>query len=300
MADLVALVLAMVASGYGLRKLDLLPEEAARHLNQIVFFLTLPALIFNALHQAELRWSLLWMPLIAWGTCLGGLALGWGTGKLLRLPGRSLGSWMLAIAFANTTFFGYPIVEGFFGKHHLTLAIFYDLMGATLAVNTVGALVASHASGGSLRPGEQLGRLLRFVPLWGLVLGLGLHGVAVPPLLGHLIERVGALTTPLIMLSIGLSLQFRHATRDWPLTLAATFMRLILVPALVWGALCLMGLPVDYRQAAVMEAAMPTMLYGFSLALLFGLELPLILNTIVASIILSFATLPVWHWLLAR
>lgn len=300
MTDLIVLVLVMLSSGYALRKLGLLPEEAARHLNQIVFFLTLPLLIFNALHRAELHWSLLWMPAIGWGTSLIGLGLGWVSGKLLKLPDRTLGSWMLAIAFANTTFFGYPIIEGFFGRHHLTLAIFYDLLGATLAVNTVGAMVASTLSGKALSPGEQFGRLLRFPPLWALVLGLGLHGLELPSMVEHLLDRIGGLTTPLIMLSIGLSLQFRQATKEWPLTLAAALARLILMPALVWALLALLGLPLDFQQAAVMEAAMPTMLYAFSLALLFGLEIPLVLNTIVASILLSFATLPLWHWLLTR
>ncbi len=300
MADLVALVLAMIAGGYALRKLGLLPEDAARHLNLIVFYLTLPALIFSALHRSELQWSLLWMPLVAWAACLLGLAIGWLTGRLLRLDDRTLGSWMLAIAFANTTFFGYPIIEGYFGTRHLTLAIFYDLLGATLAVNSAGALVAAKLGGGPVRTRELFGRLLRFPPLWGLVLGLGLHGVALPATLGNLLERIGDLTTPLIMLSIGLSLQFRHAARQWPLTLGATALKLVVMPALVWGLVLALGLPTDFRQAAVMEAAMPTMLYAFSLALLFGLELPLVLNTIVASIVLSFLTLPLWHWLLIR
>lgn len=300
MADLVPLVLLMLTGGYALRKLGLLPAEAAKHLNLIVFYLTLPALIFSALHRAELHWSLVWMPLIAWGACLLGLGLGWLTGKLLRLSDRMLGSWMLAIAFSNTTFFGYPIIEGYFGSHHLTLAIFYDLLGATLAVNTVGMLVASRTSGGTSLLGEQVVRLLRFPPLWGLVLGLALHPLALPGSVEHLLERVGGLTTPLIMLSIGLSLQFRQATRDWPLTLAASGMRLVVVPAIVWGLLLVLGLPRDFTQAAVMEAAMPAMLYAFSLALLFGLELTLILNSIVVTIVLSFLTLPMWYGLLVR
>lgn len=300
MADLIALVLVMIASGYGLRKLGLLPGDAAKHLNTIVLYLTLPALIFNALHRAELHWSLLWMPLIAWGACLFGLGLGWATGKLLKLPDRTLGSWMLAIAFANTTFFGYPIIEGYFGKEHLTLAIFYDLLGATLAVNTVGTFVASSTGGSQLRLGAQVRHLLRFPPLWGLVLGLALHGLPVPGAVAHMLDRIGSLTTPLIMVAIGLSLQFRHITQDWALTLAATGMRLVLIPAVVWGALALLGIPVAFQQAAVMEAAMPTMLFAFSLALLFGLEIPLLVNTIMASILLSFVTLPMWHWLLVR
>lgn len=300
MADIVGLVLAMIAGGYVLRKLGLLPEAAAKHLNVIVFHLTLPALIFSALHRSALHWSLAWMPLVAWAACLGGLGIGWLTGKLLRLDDRTLGSWMLSIGFANTTFFGYPIIEGYFGTHHLTLAIFYDLLGATLAVNTAGLLVASRFGGGKVGMGELIGRLLRFPPLWGLILGLGLHGLALPPALDRLIEEIGSLTTPLIMLSIGLSLQFREATRQWPLTLGATAMRLLLMPALVWGLVAMLGLPEDFRQAAVMEAAMPAMLYTFSLALLFGLELPLVLNTIVASIALSFLTLPLWHWILVR
>ena len=295
MLEVLVFFILMVAAGYGLRRAGLARPETAKDLNHVVFYLTLPPLIFLALHGATLSTSLLALPAIAWGVTLVALALGFLLARALRLPRPLGGALIVAMAFGNTTFLGYPIIQGFYGTEHLTLAIFYDLLGATLAVNTLGVVVASSMGGEPARVGAIARRLLLFPPIWALALGLLLHGVALPPLVETLLKRLGDLTTPVIMLSLGLTLQFRHWRQNVGLVGAIAVVRLAVLPALVLGATRLLGLPLPFQQAAVLQAAMPTMFFSLTLAMVFGLESTLVINAIMVTTLLGFATLPIWH-----
>jgi len=298
MVELLAFVVLMVAAGYVLRSRGVVRAEAAKDLTYIVFYVTLPALAFRTIHRAELSWSLLAMPALAWALTFGSLGLTWALARALKLSRPQTGAFMLAAMFGNTTYLGYPIIQGFYGARHLTLAIFFDLLGAAIAVNTVGVLVASTMGGKPAQPWAIVKRLAAFPPIWALALGLVLNGVALPPLVASLLERIGGLTSPLIMISIGLSLRFSAWREDLPMVGLVTGLRLFVFPALMFGVVYLLRLPVDFRQAAVMQAAMPTMFYSLTLALLFDLRVNLAVNSIMLTTLLGFATLPLWHILL--
>ncbi len=47
-----------------------------------------------------------------------------------------------------------------------------------------------------------------------------------------------------------------------------------------------------------MQSAMPSMSYGLTLAMVFGLRASLAANAIIVSTLLSVATLPLWRWVL--
>lgn len=300
MLDVLLFFIVMVSAGYVLRRAGLMQPEAAKDLNNVVFYLTLPPLIFLALHGADLAVSMLVLPAIAWALSLFVLALAFGVAKLLKLPRHVAGAFILAVGFANTTFLGYPIIQGFYGTGHLTLAILYDLLGATMAVNTLGVLVASTTGEGTMSITAIARRLLGFPPIWALVAGLALHGVVLPGAIASLLKNLGSLTTPLIMLALGLSLQFRHWRAHLPLVGMVAVGRLVLLPIVALGVARLFGLPTAYEQAVVMQAAMPTMFYSLTLAMVFGLESTLVVNAIMVTTVLSFATLPLWHMVLAR
>ncbi len=298
MGEVVAFVVLLVGAGWALRRVRLVRVEAAKDLNQIVFYLTLPPLIFLALHRGELAWDMLAMPGLAWGVSVVGLGLGWLGARLLGLRGKLAGAFILALTFGNTTYFGYPVITELYGERHLTLAIFYDLLGATLAVNTLGVSVAAALGSGAIAAKAIAKKLATFPPIWALALGLALRPIALPEALVGLLEPVGALTTPLMMLSIGLSLELRHWRSHGKPVMAAVAGRLLVLPAVTWGVALALGLPTDFTQAAVMQAGMPTMLYSFTLALLFDLDTRLVLNAILFTTVLSFLTLPLWFQLL--
>jgi hypothetical protein len=240
------------------------------------------------------------LPAIAWALSFVAVGGAFAVAKLLKLPRHVTGAFVLAVGFANTTFLGYPIIQGLYGTAHLTLAILYDLLGATMAVNTLGVLVASTTGEGTMSPGAIARRLLGFPPIWALVAGLALHGVALPGPIETLLKNLGMLTTPLIMLALGLSLQFRHWRAHLPLVGLVAVGRLVVLPLVGLAVAHLVGLPKDFLQVVTMQAAMPTMFYSLTLAMVFGLESTLVVNAIMVTTVLSFLTLPLWHVLLAR
>ncbi|MFN3432247.1 MAG: AEC family transporter [Candidatus Sericytochromatia bacterium] len=283
MGTVLIFFVAMVGAGYLLRRLDLVRTEAAKDLNQLVFYVTLPPLIFMAMHGATFTLTMAVLPALGWGLTFVALCLGLLLVRVLRLPREQAGAFMLALGFANTTFLGYPLIQGFYGEGHLTLAILYDLLGTTLAVNTLGVAVASASGGAPASPSAMARRLLLFPPIWALVLGLVCHGMPLHPVLSELLQRLGDLTTPLIMFALGLSLQFRHWRKHLGLVGLVAVGRLLVLPAVALVVTRLMGLPVAYQQAVVLQAAMPTMFYSLTLAMVFGLETTLVVNAIMVT-----------------
>lgn len=299
MTDLMLLVGPLVAAGYVMRRTGLVREEAATDLSKAVFYFTLPPLIFQALHRAELHWSLLLMPVAAVSLALVGIGVGLALTRAFRIPGPKAGALIIATVFGNTTFLGYPIIQGFYGEDGLTLAIFYDLLGAAMVANTVAVILAG--SLGRREPVQArkiIRRIVLLPPVWGMAAGLGLRWLVIPNPVETVIQSMANLTVPLIMLSIGLSLKLRDWRQDLPLVAMATAGRLVVFPLVAWIALRALGFPQDMLQVAVLQAGMPTMFFSLTLALLFGLRKELVLNIIMFSTLLSFLSLPAWHWLL--
>lgn len=290
----------MVLAGLLFCRLGLVRREASRDLNQLVLNLCLPPLIFLALHTAQLEGTYAVMPLLAWGTILAGLGLAWMLGRILKLPGKKTMAVSLLMAFGNTTFLGYPLVSAFYGPSHMPPAILFDQLGTWVAINTVGLLLVGRAAGTALQPADMLRKLLSFPPFWALLLGLAWHDTALLPWLESLLRRIADLTIPLIMFSLGLSLRLARWRQDWQLVLLATLVKLGLIPLALLGATKLFGISPLLQQASVFQAAMPSMFYSLSLAILFGLEIELVVSGIMASTMLSLATLPLWHAILGQ
>lgn len=299
MYELIATVTVFISAGYALRRLQLVRTEAAVDLNVLVFNVTLPALVFVALHRAALSPSMLLLPAIAMVTSLAGALGAWGLGRCLRLQKPLLGALILACAFGNTTYLGYPVVQGFFGDTALTLAVLYDLVGATVAINTVGILASAHfGTTHTVTAADSLRRLALYPAIWAMVAGLALHSVQIPPLIEHVAERVGQATSPLIMFSIGMSLRGSTLRQNWRLVGLATLLRVAVLPAVVLGVLLATGLRYDYIQVCVLQAAMPAMFSSLTLALVFGLDKVFAVNAIMVSTVVSFVTLPLWYVIL--
>ena len=102
------------------------------------------------------------------------------------------------------------------------------------------------------------------------------------------------------MVMMGLALRLNYWRHQWRLALVASGVKLIVGPLAVWGIARTLGLPPAFQEAAVMEAAMPTMFYSLNLVLFFGLDAPFILNVIALSSLLGTITLPAWFWVLGH
>lgn len=221
--------------------------------------------------------------------------------RLLGIDRQRQGVLLLCVALGNTSFVGYPMVRALLGEPALPYAVVYDQFGTFVLLSTFGLYVLASYGGGP-RPGLQqmLGRVLRFPPVWALVLGLTLMPATPPHWLGQALQMLADAMLPLVMLAVGLSIELKLPRAELPALGYGLLLKLVVLPALALPLAWLFGLSPLALQASVLESAMPSMVTAAALAMMQGLAPRLAAALVAYGIVLSLITLPAWVWLLQR
>src|SRR5512145_1780411 len=115
MNNLILLILCFIA-GMLLHRYRRMPDNAPATLNSFIIHVSLPALTLLYIHELQISGDVLLVAAMAW--LVFGLSAGffWLVGRWLRLPRATVGSLMLVGGLGNTSFFGLPMVEVFYGR----------------------------------------------------------------------------------------------------------------------------------------------------------------------------------------
>ena len=275
-------------------------------LSNLALNLFVPALMFGISAGARLAPGLLTVPLLlALGIVATGLVL---YGLLYRsLLGRGLAdstraALMIAGMFGNILFIGLPVVTFLYGPQAARYPAFADVMAATPLVWTLGVWIATRLGSSAHGAGSNIsvsGQLLRLPPVWAFTAGaaVNLSGWEVAPLV-HAAHFIGQPTVPIMMFVLGLAIPW-HSLRPSTAVLGVVAVKLLLMPLMVWGAARLLFHPLAQPQmAAVIEAAMPTMLMAILFADRFKLDTRAAALMTGWSTLLFWLTLPFWLWVL--
>jgi hypothetical protein len=297
MHNLLLLSVCFVA-GIILRRFGRMPENAHATLNSFIIHVSLPALTLLYIHELHLSGDVVLIALMAW-VVFGFSFLFFRTlGRWLHLPRKTTGALIVVGGLGNTSFFGLPMVEAFYGKDGLATAIVADQLGSFFVLSVLGITVAGIYSSGRPTTAEIVKRISLFPPFISLVIALLLIPVEYADWFTVLLKRLGDTLAPLALLSVGLQLRLGHiAEHKRNLALGLGF-KLILAPLAIWllyvqwlGA---QGLAI---QVTLFEAAMPSMITAAIVAKEHDLD-PDLANLMVAvGLILSFFTLSAWWYL---
>ena len=300
----IVLLLACFALGIALRASGRLPESAPSALNGFVVNVSLPALTLVTVHGLELEPQLAFAALMAWLLFGFGVAFFWTVGRLMHLPRATVGALALTGSLANTSFIGLPMIEAWYGPQYLGVGIVADQLGSYLVLSTLGVLLAgvcaAEASGGARLDLRALARkVFTFAPFVSLLAALLLMPVSYPEWLDTLLRRLGATLVPLALVSVGFQLRLSQIRGRLPLLALGLGFKLVIGPALVLAVLAgLLGQRGAVIQVTVFEAAMGPMIGAAIVAMDHDLDPSLVTLMVGLGIPLSFATLPVWWWLL--
>lgn len=291
LAGVIGTLLALTGVGMLLRMSGRLAAEDARVLNTVIIFVGLPALIFRAVHAAELSWDLLGVVAIAWVVFGVGIGLAWLVARPFNFPKRTLGAFLMCAALGNTGYIGYPIALGLLGKTGLVRAVFYDVFGTVIALLTVGIIIASRFGTSEEKP-NLLKELLAAPALLAVVLALATRSIPVPSLVDSGLEALASLVVPAIMISLGLTLKPR-TIGTYALPIAAVSAVKLLVLPLVAVGLGSVGLrdPDAVRLVAI-EAGAPAMMLTLVYGGRFGLDTEFTASAILVTTAASVVTIP--------
>ncbi|HEY0665049.1 MAG TPA: AEC family transporter [Gallionella sp.] len=298
MNNLILLFLCFVA-GMLLRRYRRMPDNAPATLNSFIIHVSLPALTLLYIHELYISGDMLLVAAMAW--IVFGLSVGffWLVGRWLALPRATVGSLMLVGGLGNTSFFGLPMVEVFYGREGLATAIVADQLGSFLVLSVLGITVAGIYSSGRPTAREIIRRIALFPPFIALAIALILIPFEYAGWFTALLKRLGDTLAPLALLSVGMQLRLGHvAEHKRNLALGLGF-KLLLAPLAVWLLYVqVLGAQGQAIQVTLFEAAMPPMITAAIVAREHDLD-PELSNLMVAvGLLVSFLTLSGWWWLM--
>ena len=287
-------IIVMIFIGVLLKKLNILKTEDNETLNKIVVNVALPCMIFNALYTANV--SLLPdLSILTVFILICSLIIGVITYLILKFLGydnKALWSILVVVVLGNTGFLGYPISQGIFGAEGLVRAAFCDL--ATSIIFIAVSIILIMIFDGEIK--TAIKKIVTFMPLWGIILGILLNVFSIP--IGEfgssIVNYLGGSTVPLIMISLGLSLNLRGFKRHFKEVSLASIIKLVVYPLLAICILSILGIAGLEYKIGLLEAMMPSAMLALILSLQFKLDSDLTSDCIFTDTLLSLITIPIF------
>ncbi len=286
-------IVLMIGVGYVLKRIDFLSEKDIGSLNNIVVYVLMPCMIFYALYSADM--SLLpvlgILPFVIFIASIGSGVISYIVLKRLHYDDKKLWSVLVTVMIANTAFMGYPVNLGVFGNSGFLRAIFCDL--ATTCMFLILSFVLMLKFGGTVK--TALKKILLFPPLWAVVLGISFNLLNIPigPVLDKTIGYLGDGAIPLIMISLGLSINLDGLTRSKSMVIFTSIIKLAVFPLIAFVVVSLLGLADLQHDIGIIEAAMPSGMLSLVLAITYKLDYELTSDCILINTVISLITLPI-------
>ena len=205
---------------------------------------------------------------------------------------RKIWSVVIVVVLGNTGFLGYPITQGIFGNAGMVRAVFCDC--STSIVFVILSFILILIFDGEIK--VALKKIVTFLPLWSIILGIifALCNIPMPSVGSTVIGYLSGATIPLIMISLGLSLNLDGFKNHFKEVGLASFIKLVIYPLIGLGVLSLLNITGFNHTIGFIEAAMSSAMLGLVLSVSYKLDWELTSDCIFASTVLSLVTIPIF------
>ena len=286
-------IVIMIGLGYFLKRIDFLSEKDIDPFNKIVMYILMPCMIFHAIYSADLSQlpKLGILPFIILASSFVTGIVSYFILKQLKLDDVTLWSVLVTVMIANTAFMGYPVTLGIYGADGFLRAIFCDM--ATLTTFLLLSFVLILKFGGTVKTAVR--KIALFPPLWAVILGLlfNLFSIPIGPVIDNTVNYLGQGAIPLIMIALGLSINFEALSRSRSMIVFTSIMKLALFPLVAFFIASWLGLVNLEHSVTIVEAAMPSGMMSLLLAITYKLDYELTSDCILINTVISLITLPV-------
>jgi len=298
----IAVLAILVLVGITASRAKVITAASKDVLAKIIFYVTLPALLFTNFSKVDLTPELLSSSmqtlLLSLFVLLFMLLMGSLTARLFGLRGSHEAIFRLHSMLGNIIYLGLPLIASQFGREGLLYASLFVLV-SNILMWTVGVAVVTPGSKFSLK--SNLLKLLNINTI-AILSGFALFllSVKLPPIILDSVGALGSTTTYLSMIYIGAMLYFADGKKMLKNrnVYLLSFNRLLLVPFMLIGIFVLINflfpdlLRREVLNVVVMQAAMPCMVNVVIMVNILGKDDDIATANVFVSTILSVITLP--------
>ena len=297
------IIFLLVLIGCFAKKKDIIDDCFIDKFSGFLTKIVVPCFIISSM-QLSYTPELLQKGIVVFVTCMimhiWGMLVGFGTGKLFRVPHMNLGIWVFSCMFANIGFMGVPVISMIFGGN----SVFYCAF-ATAAFNlasyTLGIWIIGRYGDGSHPVEISLRQLLKLPVNIAIIIGMILFigNIQLPEAIGGTVKMVGDMIAPLAMIYIGAVLgrmRLKEMIYDrWAYVISIN--RLIVVPLTAY--LMLRPFITDQLVLGVVIVGLSTPIgaYCAILAAQYGADEKTASRYIFISTALSILTMPFFFFL---
>ena len=289
----------LMVLGYVFKKINIFNDGLTKGLNNFVFKVALPVLVYKELATSDVEelWDAKFVLFCFLATVLS-IIIAYTLSFLFKekeiRPEFIQGTYR-----SSAALLGVGIATNLYGNAGMTPLM---IIGAVPLYNVFAVIVLTLGQG----EGKLTGALMRKT-LWGVItnpiiigvmLGIVRAFIPVPILLPKTLDYVSNLATPLGLMALGASFQFKEAiTKIWPTGLA-TFLKLIGLGMVIIPIAVSMGYTHDKLVAVLIMTSSPTTVSTFVMAKSMGYNGTVSAGIVMLTTILSAFTLTVWLYIL--
>ena len=295
----VTIILLLTATGYFCAAMGWMSPQAKRFISKFTMSVAIPCMcvygLTNNLTHELLAGSLgfLLVPLLS---TVGAFLLSLLVGRLLKLPRKRLGVFMMMCSVSNAIFIGLPMCTELFGETCTPYVMLYYLVNTSF-VQLVGLSLVRWSGDGGGFDRRMLKKFLTTPAVIGVLLSFVLvfTGVSLPPLVMSYCKYMNNLVTPLALLLTGYiiyEIGLKNLKLDRDLAIMLLF-RFLLVPGVSFALCELFGVAGLGRSVLLVETAMPVVTQTVVAAADYGADEQFAAQGAALSTLACFVVIPV-------
>lgn len=287
----------MILIGFVLKEKSFFKQSDRDLLSKIVLYIALPSLIFINLYDSDISRNMLFLPIIGVILSFILLIVGYSYSKMRGYSKKTTWTIIIASSMMNTGFIGFPVTLGVYGNAGFLNAMFFDL--STSIIFIIYGILLVREFGGDKK--EVVKQTISFIPIWAMILALIFNflNISLPYVANEILDYFAQATIPLIMLCLGISLDFKSLGEKLSDSLAVSVIKLVISPAIIFVLLTLFKIKGMAFNVGILEAGMSTAMNGLVLSITYDLDTDLMGSLIFTNVILSVFTLTAIITLLA-
>ena len=299
MLNMQMMMFLLVAIGFLIRKKGIVGTEGRKNMIDLCLFVTLP---FNVLNSFLREWD--WDLLISCSVILL-LSIGYNAVSVLfsillyrRNSLEKQKPLKYGTIVSNGGFLGNPIIEGIYGSSGLLYASLF-MLPVRIVMWSYGVTVflRGEESAAENKKGGLLKKIITHPCIVAIYVGaiIMIGGIGLPTFLKNTIAGLSNCNMPLSMMLVGMLLAEIDPKGLIDKTmLFYTFVRLILMPLVIYGLTAFLPIDAQLRGITVIMAGMPAPITTALLSAKYGGDEEYATGMIFVTTLLSLVTLPIW------
>ena len=290
--------------GYILKQIGMLNDNFVTVANRFNFKVTLPFMLFRDISGVDIRAVfdiryVLFCALVS-TACFWII---WGGVKLFLKDQSMRGAFVQASFRSSAAVMGLAFIQNMYGSSAMGPLM---IVSAVPLYNIFSVIVLTFegAHSGEVDPKQKIKaaciNIAKNPIILGILTGLivGLLGIDFPVIVDKTVNSVAQMATPLALITIGAGFEGRKALAKIRPTIAASMIKLVILPAVFFPAALYLGFRQSELVAILIMLGSPTTISSYIMAKNMGNDEVLTSNAIVLSTMFSSVTMTGWIYLL--